>query len=102
LSSLGLSVGSQFYFDVVSSYPNAVGQSAYGSLDSIGGYPAETDSSYHPYTGSNAFDAATDAAGTTFGTAASEYTVTSVPEPASLAVMGGGLLLLLARRRAEK
>ena len=80
LSSLGLSVGSSFYFDVVSSYPNSAGQSAYGALDSIGGYPAETDGSYHQYTpGQNAYDAATDASGTTFGTAASLYTVNLFP-----------------------
>jgi hypothetical protein len=99
LSSLGLSVGSQFYFDVVSSYPNGVGQSAYGSLDSIGGYPAETDNSYKPYLGSNAYDAATDASGTTFGTAASLYTVSSVPEPAVSALLGLGALLMIMRRR---
>ncbi|MGA2684207.1 MAG: PEP-CTERM sorting domain-containing protein [Verrucomicrobiota bacterium] len=99
LSSLGLSVGSQFYFDVVSSYPNGVGQSAYGSLDSIGGYPAETDNSYKPYLGSNAYDAATDASGTTFGTAASLYTVSSVPEPAVSAFLGLGVLLMIMRRR---
>ncbi len=100
LSSLGLSLGSSFYFDVVSSYPNPEGQSAYGALDSIGGYPAETDNSYHQYTpGQNAYDAATDASGTTFGTAASEYTVTPVPEPATLALLSGGAILLMALRR---
>ena len=99
LSSLGLSPGSSFYFDVVSSYPNAAGQSAYGSLDSIGGYPAETDSAYTPWNGTSAYDAATDASGTTFGTAASLYTVASVPEPATLALLSGGVILLLAQRR---
>ncbi len=97
LSSLGLSVGSQFYFDVVSSYPNSVGQSAYGALDSIGGYPAETDGSYVQYvSGQNAYDAATDAAGTIFGTAASLYTVV-VPEPSTLALFGLGALMLIRR-----
>ena len=99
LSSLGLSVGSQFYFDVASSYPNGVGQSAYGSLDSIGGYPAETDNAYTPYNGTSAYDAATDAAGTRFGTAASLYTV--VPEPATCALLGLGSLLMIVRRRAS-
>ncbi len=99
LASLGLSLGSQFYFDVVSSYPNSVGQAAYGSLDSIGGYPAETDSAYTPWNGTSAFDAATDAAGTRFGTAASMYTVAAVPEPATLALVSGGAILLLALRR---
>ena len=102
LSSLGLNVGSQFYFDVVSSYPNAVGQSAYGALDSIGGYPAETDSLYTPWNGTSAYDAATDAAGTKFGTAASLYTVAAVPEPATLALLGSGLVFLMARRRTRQ
>jgi hypothetical protein len=97
LSSLGLSLGSSFYFDVVSSYPNAIGQSAYGSLDSIGGYPAETDSAYQPYNGTSAYDAATDASGTTFGTAASQYTVAAVPEPAAFALLGLGALVMVRR-----
>ncbi len=100
LSSLGLSAGTSFYFDVVSSYPNAAGQSAYGALDSIGGFPAETDGSFHQFTpGQNAYDAATDASGTKFGTAASMYTVVAVPEPATLALLSGGAILLLAGRR---
>ena len=102
LSSLGLSVGSSFYFDVVSSYPNSVGQSAYGALDSVGGYPAETDDNYTPYNGTSAYDAATDASGTTFGTAASEYTVQAVPEPATSAMLGAGVLLLTGFRRRNK
>lgn len=97
LSSLGLSIGSSFYFDVVSSYPNAVGQSAYGSLDSEGGFPAETDNSYTPWAGTNAYDAATDASGTTFGTSASEYTVGAVPEPSTCALMGLGVLAMVRR-----
>ncbi len=100
LSSLGLSPGSSFYFDVVSSYPNAVGQSAYGALDSIGGFPAETDDSFHQFTsGQNAYDAATDASGTKFGTAASEFTVTAVPEPATCTLIGLGALALISRAR---
>ncbi|HEV2435549.1 MAG TPA: PEP-CTERM sorting domain-containing protein [Verrucomicrobiae bacterium] len=98
LSSLGLSLGSQFYFDVASSYPNSAGQSAYGSL--LSSYPAETDNSYHDYTpGQNAYDAATDAGGaaTKFGTAADLYTV--VPEPVTSAFLGLGALLLILRRR---
>jgi hypothetical protein len=97
LNSLGLSIGSSFYFDVVSSYPNSVGQSAYGSLDSEGGFPAETDDSYVPYSGTNAYDAATDASGTTFGTSASEYTVQAVPEPATCALIGFGSLVMVSR-----
>jgi hypothetical protein len=97
LSSLGLSIGSQFYFDVVSSYPNAVGQSAYGALDSVGGYPAESDSSYKPYLGSNYYDPVTDASGTKFGTAASMYTV--VPEPVASGLLGLGALVMIMRRR---
>jgi hypothetical protein len=106
LNSLGLSTGSQFYFDVVSSYPNAAGQSAYGSLDSISGYPAESDNSYEPYLGSNFYDAATPAdagsGGSTFGTAASEYTVSAVPEPAASALLGLGTLLAFLNLRINK
>ena len=99
LTSLGLSLGSSFYFDVVSSYPNAAGQSAYGSLDSIGGYPAETDSAYTPWNGTSAYDAASDASGTRFGTSASLYTVSAVPEPATLALLSAGAIFLMAQRR---
>jgi len=102
LSSLGLSAGSSFYFDVVSSYPNGIGQSAYGALDSIGGYPAETDDAYTPYNGTSAYDAATDASGTTFGTPASEYTVTAVPEPTTCAVAGLGALVMIRRLMRRK
>ncbi|MGD1088823.1 MAG: PEP-CTERM sorting domain-containing protein [Verrucomicrobiota bacterium] len=96
LSSLGLSAGSSFYFDVVSGYANNSGQSAYGSLDSYL-YPAETDDSYKPYLGSNAYDPATDASGTDFGTSSSEYTVTGVPEPATCALIGLGGLVMIGR-----
>lgn len=98
LSSLGLSVGSQFYFDVVSSYSPAVGQSAYNALDTLTN-PKETDGLATPWNGTSAYDAATDAAGTTFGTAASMYTVVPVPEPTTLALLGGGLVFLMAVRR---
>jgi hypothetical protein len=99
LSALGLSAGSQFYFDVVSSYPNAAGQSAYGSL--LSNYPAETDNAYTPYNGTSAYDAATDAGGAAskFGTAAYKYTVTAVPEPAACALLGLGSLLIFIRRK---
>jgi hypothetical protein len=100
LSSLGLSVGSQFYLDVVSGYPNNPGgQSAYGALVTAGG-PAETDGSYQPWNGPvtpNYYDSATDANGTKFGTAAYMYTV--VPEPATCALLGLGSLLMIMRRR---
>lgn len=101
LSSLGLSVGDSFYFDVVSTYTSWSSggpQSAYGSLDVS--YPAETDGSYTPWNGTSAYDSATDA-GTVnlkFGTAATMYTV--VPEPVTSAFLGlGALLLILGRRR---
>jgi hypothetical protein len=99
LSSLGLSVGSQFYFDVVSSYPNSAGQSAYGALDSVSGYPAESDSSWTPWSLGNYYDPVTDAGGTTFGTAASMYTVAVIPEPGTLALLSSGLVFLMALRR---
>jgi hypothetical protein len=103
LSSLGLSVGDSFYFDAVSSYTSWAGspsgpQSAYSALDSVSGYPAETDSSWQPWLGSNSYDSATDASGTTFGTGASMYTVT-IPEPTTLALLSGGVILLLVQRR---
>jgi hypothetical protein len=101
LSSLGLSAGASFYFDVVSSYTSwgtSGPQSAYGALDSVSGYPAETDNSWKPWTGVNAYDSATDASGTTFGTAASEYTV--IPEPAAIGALSGlGGLLMIVRQR---
>jgi len=102
LSSLGLSGGDSFYFDVVSTYTawgTSGPQSAYSALDSISGYPAETDSSWQPWLGSNAYDSATDASGTTFGTAASEYTVANIPEPVTCALFGLGSLLLIVRRK---
>lgn len=66
-------------------------------------YPSETDNSYKPYLGSNAYDAANDA-GTVvnkFGTAASEYTVAGVPEPATCAFLGLSSLLMLIRRKVS-
>jgi hypothetical protein len=98
LSSLGLSPGSQFYFDAVSSYGNPVAQSAYSALDTLT-HPEETDGLSTPWNGTSAYDAATDPAGTVFGTATSMYTVVAVPEPATLALLSGGAVLLLAVRR---
>lgn len=99
LSSLGLNVGSQFYFDAVSSYGNPVGQSAYNALDTLT-HPMETDGLSTPWSGASAYDAATDPAGTIFGTAASLYTVQPIPEPATCAWLGLGTLLLMMRRKA--
>jgi len=101
LGNLGLSVGDSFYFDVISTYASPGGQSAYAAFDNTG-WAAETDSSYTPWNGPttpNYYDSATDAGGTTFGTAAALYTVTPVPEPGTLALLSGGTLLLLAARR---
>lgn len=97
LSSLNLSVGQSFYFDVVSSYASPGGQAAYGALDNTS-WPAESDGSYQPWLGSNYYDSATDAGGTKFGTAATLYTVV-VPEPAASALLGMGTLIVLMRRR---
>ncbi len=93
LSSLGLSPGSSFYFDVVSSFDSPGGQSAYGVLDNTGWAP-ESDNSYKPWLGGNYYDSATSP-GTTFGTAASEYTV--VPEPTTCVLMGLGALGMIRR-----
>jgi hypothetical protein len=100
LSSLGLNLGDSFYFDVVSTYtswPNGGPQSAYGVLDNTG-WAAESDNSWQPWLGSNYYDSATGA-NSTFGTAATLYTVAAVPEPATLALLSGGAILLMAVRR---
>jgi len=99
LTTFGLSVGNSFYFDAVSSYTswsNDGPQSAYSALDSLSGYPAETDSSWTPWNGTSAYDSATDASGTKFGTTASMYTV-QVPEPGTCALIGLGALVMIRR-----
>jgi len=98
LSSLGLAAGDSFYFDVVSSYTSGT-QAAYGALDNTG-YLAESDNSYQPWLGSNFYDSAT-ASGTTFGTDATKYTVTPVPEPTTLALLGAGSFILFLQRRRD-
>jgi len=105
LSSLNLSAGTSFYFDVVATYAaSPTGQSAYGALDSVTGYPAESDNSYQPWTGANYYDSANaGASGSTFGTAASEYTIQPVPEPGTMAFLCvGATLLAWQRRRARR
>ena len=99
LSSLGLSVGNSFNFDVVSTFTgwqNGSPQSAYGALDTAT-TPAETDGSYTPWnpTVATFYDSAT-ATGSTFSSTI--YTV-AVPEPTTLALLSGGVILLLAQRR---
>jgi hypothetical protein len=93
LSSLGLSLGDSFYFDVVSSYTTPSGQAAYGALDNTG-YLPESDNNYTPWNGTSYYDSATSP-GTTFGNAATLYTV--VPEPATCTLMGLGTLVLVRR-----
>lgn len=105
LSSLGLTLGESFYFDVVStytSYSNGGPQAAYGSLDSTG-YPAEANNSFIPYNNNTYYDSATDAS-STFNSGASLYTLTVVPEPGTWALMGLGGLMMVGRtlRRSSK
>ena len=99
LTSLGLSAGNSFYFDVISTYAaSPTGQSAYGALDSVTGYPAESDNSYQPWLGSNYYDSASaGASGSTFGTTATLYTVTAVPEPITTTLVGLGALVIMGR-----
>ncbi len=99
LTSLGLSAGNSFYFDVISTYASSPpGQSAYGALDSVTGYPAESDGSYQPWLGSNYYDSANaGASGSTFGTAATLYTITPVPEPATSALIVLGAFVMFGQ-----
>jgi hypothetical protein len=94
LSSLGLSQGESFYFDVVSGYTSGT-QAAYGALDNTG-YLPESDDNYEPWNGTSYYDSATSA-GTTFGTPATLYTIAPVPEPATAGLIGLGALALLRR-----
>jgi hypothetical protein len=87
LSALGLSAGSSFKFDVWTTFGSP--QSAYDALDNNGEGPGAA-----PYSGGT-YDSAT-VPGSTLAT----YTVTAVPEPASMAILAGGGLLMLKRRRA--
>ncbi|HMP83710.1 MAG TPA: hypothetical protein PKA41_13510 [Verrucomicrobiota bacterium] len=96
LSSLGLSVGDSFHFDVVSSYTSPTGQSAYGALFNTS-WPAESDNAYTPWNGTSYYDSATDAGGTLFGTSASLYTV--IPEPATITLLAAGFGLLMMQNR---
>jgi hypothetical protein len=106
LSSLGLSLGESFLFDVVSTYTSSSDggpQAAYGALDSTG-YPAEANGSYVPYDNNTYYDSATDAS-STFNSGASEYTlVQSVPEPTTCSFMGMGIAGMIGRalRRRTK
>jgi hypothetical protein len=96
LSSLGLSAGSSFYFDVISSYTNPSSQAAYSALDNSG-YIPESDGAYQPWNGNSHYDSATSA-GSDFGTAATEYTVAvAAPEPSTFALMGVGALAMVRR-----
>jgi hypothetical protein len=96
LSSLGLSPGQTFNFDVVSSYTaNPSGQAAYSALDNTG-YLPESDNSYMPWLGSNFYDSATSS-----GSTLNSYTVTAVPEP-SVAAMFGLVGLVLAQRASRR
>jgi hypothetical protein len=104
LSSLGLSPGSSFYFDVISSFDsNPGGQSAYSALDNLNGYPAESDSSWSPWKGggANYYDSVpgvSNGGNSDFGSAATEYTVASaVPEPTTCVLMGMGALAMIRR-----
>jgi hypothetical protein len=86
LSGLGLGAGNSFNFDVWSTFGSP--QSAYDALDNNGEGPGAA-----PYSGGT-YDSATVP-----GSVLATYTV-SVPEPASMALLGGAGLMMLRRRRA--
>jgi hypothetical protein len=96
LSSLGLSAGESFYFDVVSGYTSGT-QAAYGALDNTG-YLPESDNNYEPWNGTSYYDSATSS-GSDFGSPATLYTVTSAPEPGAFALIGIGSLAVIRRVR---
>jgi hypothetical protein len=101
LASLGLSLGSSFNFDVVSSYTsqaNSGPQAAYGALDNTGFLP-ESDGQFQPYDGVAHYDSATSS-GSTFNT--TSFTVQAVPEPGTYALMGLGSLVFARRMRWKK
>ncbi len=106
LSSLGLSPGSSFYFDVVSGYTSIANapytQAAYGALDNSG-YLPESDGLYHPWSpdGHQAFYDSATSSGSSFGMASTMYSV-AIPEPTTLALLGGGLVFLMAQRRRNR
>ncbi|HEY1922812.1 MAG TPA: PEP-CTERM sorting domain-containing protein [Tepidisphaeraceae bacterium] len=89
LSALGLSVGQSFNFDAWTSFGSP--QAAYDALDNNG-----TGSANAPYNSGTTYDSATAP-----GSVLAIYTVAApVPEPTSMAILGGAGLLMMRRRRA--
>lgn len=103
LATLGLTAGSQFYFDAYTTYSGG-SQGAYDALDN----PTYTFGT--PYAGTyfTPYDSnpngnvsgAQQQTNSLFGTAAYQYTVTGVPEPASLGLLGFAGAMALKRRHA--